>query len=104
MADLSDLWGVQGEDLTDGQTRGILAQIDLDITNLVRDGKLSALVGHSGVGKSSILYALDQSLQLATDELQGERGTGRHTPTAPTPGRRENQEGDGAPGEDLLHH
>jgi hypothetical protein len=43
MADLTDLSGVAGEDLTESQIRGILAQIDLDIVNLVRDGKLSAL-------------------------------------------------------------
>jgi hypothetical protein len=43
MADLSDLTTVSGEELTEAQIRGILAQIDLDITNLVRDGKLSAL-------------------------------------------------------------
>lgn len=43
MADLNDLSTVSGEELTEAQIRGILAQIDLDITNLVRDGKLSAL-------------------------------------------------------------
>ncbi|HEX8172229.1 MAG TPA: ribosome small subunit-dependent GTPase A [Thermoanaerobaculia bacterium] len=46
-------------------------------------GKLAALVGHSGVGKSSILNALDESLQLATNTLH-KRGTGRHTTTAST--------------------
>jgi ribosome biogenesis GTPase / thiamine phosphate phosphatase len=48
------------------------------------DGKMAALVGHSGVGKSSILNALDESLQLATSGLQRKRGTGRHTTTAST--------------------
>lgn len=43
MADLTDLSGVSGEELTESQLRGILAQIDLDIMNLVREGKLSAL-------------------------------------------------------------
>lgn len=43
MADLTDLSSVSGSDLTEAQIKGILAQIDLDITNLVRDGKLSAL-------------------------------------------------------------
>jgi hypothetical protein len=43
MADLTDLSSVSGEELTDAQIRGILTQIDLDIMNLVRDGKLSAL-------------------------------------------------------------
>ena len=41
--DLPDLSSVSGNDLSDEQLRGILAQIDLDITNLLRDGKLSAL-------------------------------------------------------------
>ena len=43
MADLSDLSSVSGNDLTEDQIQGILAQIDLDIINLLRDGKLSAL-------------------------------------------------------------
>jgi hypothetical protein len=41
--DLPDLSSVSGTELTDEQLRGILAQVDLDITNLLRDGKLSAL-------------------------------------------------------------
>ncbi len=48
------------------------------------DGKLAALVGHSGVGKSSILNAIDERLQLATNTLNRKRGTGRHTTTAST--------------------
>lgn len=48
------------------------------------EGKMCALVGHSGVGKSSILNALNDSLQLATNTLQRKRGTGRHTTTAST--------------------
>ena len=43
MADLTNLDGVSAQQLTSDQIRGILAQIDLDLTNLVRDGKLSAL-------------------------------------------------------------
>ncbi len=41
--DLPDLSTVSGAELSEEQLRGILAQIDLDITNLLRDGKLSAL-------------------------------------------------------------
>ena len=41
--DLSDLSTVSADELSDAQLRGILAQIDLDITNLLRDGKLAAL-------------------------------------------------------------
>lgn len=46
-------------------------------------GRMAALVGHSGVGKSSILNALDTSLQLVTNTLH-KRGTGRHTTTTST--------------------
>jgi ribosome biogenesis GTPase len=46
-------------------------------------GKMAALVGHSGVGKSSILNALNTSLQLATNPLL-KRGSGSHTTSAST--------------------
>ena len=43
MTDLTNLDTVTGNELSVQQIRGILSQIDLDITNLVREGKLSAL-------------------------------------------------------------
>jgi len=55
----------------------------LEALREVVQGKMSALVGHSGVGKSSILNALDTTLQLTTNTLH-KRGTGRHTTTAST--------------------
>ena len=55
----------------------------LDELRAQAEGKTTALVGHSGVGKSSILNALDERLQLATNTLH-RRGTGRHTTTAST--------------------
>ena len=48
------------------------------------EGRMAALVGHSGVGKSSILNALDESLRIATNTLHRKRGTGRHTTSAST--------------------
>ena len=55
----------------------------LDELRALLTGKTSALVGHSGVGKSSILNALDARLRLATGDLH-KKGTGRHTTTAST--------------------
>jgi hypothetical protein len=43
MPDLTDLSQTTGQELTEVQIHGILAQIDLDILNLLRDGKLAAL-------------------------------------------------------------
>ncbi len=47
------------------------------------EGKTCAFVGHSGVGKSSILNALDARLNLVTGDLH-KRGSGRHTTSAST--------------------
>ncbi len=42
-------------------------------------GKISAFTGNSGVGKSSILNALDPAFSLATGEISEKLGRGRHT-------------------------
>jgi hypothetical protein len=42
MSDLSDLNDLEGSALTEGQLRAILNQIDLDVLNLLREGKLAA--------------------------------------------------------------
>jgi len=44
-------------------------------------GKLSALVGQSGVGKSSIVNVLDNSVVLRTGSLSEKYGRGTHTTT-----------------------
>ena len=55
----------------------------LDELRAALQGRTAVLVGHSGVGKSSILNALDVRLRLATADVH-RRGTGRHTTSAST--------------------
>ena len=43
------------------------------------EGAVSAFTGNSGVGKSTLLNALDVSLQLETGDISKKLGRGRHT-------------------------
>ncbi len=43
------------------------------------EGKISAFTGNSGVGKSSVLNALEPTFQLQTGEVSEKLGRGRHT-------------------------
>lgn len=67
MTDLTNLDSVSGRELNTSQIQGILQQIDLDITNLLRDGKLSALkysvAGEAGqsTDRAANLHALLQA-------------------------------------------
>lgn len=43
------------------------------------EGSISAFTGNSGVGKSTLLNAIDSRLQLETGEISKKLGRGRHT-------------------------
>lgn len=51
----------------------------LDMLRTVITGKLSAFTGNSGVGKSSILNALDPNFQIKVGEVSTALGRGKHT-------------------------
>ncbi len=58
-----------------------LEKINLDqLVDLLRD-KISVLAGNSGVGKSSLINAIDPKLNLKTQEISYKYMTGRHTTT-----------------------
>lgn len=65
--DLTSLDDVSGAPTTEAQIRAILAQIDLDVLNLVRDGKLAALKYSAGsqVGPTADRAANLQALLAA---------------------------------------
>ena len=72
MSDLTDLSTVSGQPLSSEQLDAILAQIDLDILNLLRDGKLAAvkyaLPGPAGLGADRAANL--QALLAARDHYQ----------------------------------
>lgn len=51
----------------------------IDELRAVLKGKFSAFTGNSGVGKSSILNALEPSLAISTGDVSDKLGRGRHT-------------------------
>lgn len=55
----------------------------LDDVRRLLDGKRSVLCGHSGVGKSSLLIALDESLadEIRIGKVSSQTSKGRHTTT-----------------------
>lgn len=65
MADLTTLDDLAGQPLTEPQIQAILAQIDLDIANLLRDGKLAAAKYSLGEGAPATDRAANLQALLA---------------------------------------
>lgn len=70
--------GVAGHPLSAKTGEGVDALHD------VLHGIRSLFVGHSGVGKSSLLNALEPGFDLLVGEVNAKTGKGRHTTTAAT--------------------
>lgn len=71
MADLTDLTALEGSAPTVAQLQGIIAQIDLDVANLLRDGKLAAAKYGRGGGMPEMDRAANlQALLAARDHYQ----------------------------------
>lgn len=64
----------------------------LDALRRVLAGRTTVLAGHSGVGKSSLIRAIQPSLDLRVAAISGYTGKGRHTTTS---ARRYPLEGEG---------
>lgn len=67
-----------------GYTTLITSAVDGRGVNEVKQllaGKVSLLAGHSGVGKSTLVNAVEPALELPTWEISDASGKGRHTTT-----------------------
>lgn len=74
--DLYDLYSSSGFDVlrTSAQTGEGMEEVKKRLT-----GRVSAFTGNSGVGKTSLLNALDPGLRLKTGEVSQRLGRGKHT-------------------------
>lgn len=76
MPSLVDIYGGAGFSVLSASA---LTGEGIDELKRILAGKVSAFAGNSGVGKSSLLNAVDEKLLLRTGEISAKLGRGRHT-------------------------
>ncbi len=81
-ADLQPLAGVYGQMGYEVLLVSVTQSIGIDRLRRMIAGKASVVAGQSGVGKSSILNAIESGLELAVSAVSQENQKGRHTTTA----------------------
>lgn len=59
----------------------VLSKINMSQFQHLLENKITLLIGHSGVGKSSLLNAIDPTLNLRTGEISETHEKGKHTTT-----------------------
>jgi ribosome biogenesis GTPase len=60
----------------------VSAKLGLEELRATLRGKVTVLCGHSGVGKSSLIMAIDPRIDLRIAAISGYTGKGRHTTTS----------------------
>lgn len=84
LADLQPLAGSYGQLGYDTIFTSVINGMGIEqLRHIVRDNQ-NVVVGQSGVGKSSLLNALEPDLQLKTNTVSSDNQKGRHTTTAAT--------------------
>ena len=59
-----------------------IGESDLRALHAMLEGKISVLVGHSGVGKSTLINTLVPEANRLTGDVTAATGRGRHTPSS----------------------
>lgn len=58
-----------------------IENIDIEVLRNLTKGKTTLVAGHSGVGKSTLVNAMDSSLDLKVGEISDAHNKGKHTTT-----------------------